>query len=390
MEGGHHLPFRVEGELCDTRIGSIGFRFGVSCFRASYHQGAFCRISYDAPELSISLLFQYSVITQNAAHQKHSEILIFGGFDLVVVKIVEISVGIVSLSVDIQLGFPDKDLSHCHFILCQSTSFIGTDDINATQSFHCKQLSDDGVPIHHFLHAQGKDDGDDSRKSFRNSSNSKADGNHEHFQEMPATDHSLDKYESANRQTDDAQIFSKLLQVLLKRCLLCFDLLDLICDLSNFCGTACPNDECLAAPICTNGAGKCHVGAVADSYITLENQSSILFGRNRLSSQGCFFDFQISTFKDSGICCNDISCFDEQDIAGHHISCRDDGNSAISDYFCIGSGHFLERFQRFLRFAFLDDAQNSIDHHDGDDDKGVCYFSDGCRYGACNQQNNDH
>ena len=59
-----------------------------------------------------------------------------------------------------------------HFILCQRSCLVGTDDTYGTKCFHSMQLTDNGIVAAHDLNTQCKYNGNDCRKSLRYGSDS--------------------------------------------------------------------------------------------------------------------------------------------------------------------------------------------------------------------------
>ena len=77
---------------------------------------------------------------------------------------------------------------HGHFILGQGAGFIRADDLRAAQSFHCGELTDNGLVGGHFRHTDGQYNGYHCGQALRNCRHRKAHRHHKRIQQPRAGD----------------------------------------------------------------------------------------------------------------------------------------------------------------------------------------------------------
>ena len=112
-----------------------------------------------------------------------------------------------------------KVVNNGHLVLCQSTRLVGADDLCAAEGFHGGQTANDGVTLGHIGHAHGKNDGNDHRKSFGNSSNRQRNGNHKGRKngigkaEVARTDELNAEYDHADAKNEPSQDLGELIEL---------------------------------------------------------------------------------------------------------------------------------------------------------------------------------
>ena len=169
VDAGHQLAVGIERNLCQARILLVELLLWAAVFMSSQNDGGFGWVA-DVVFLTVfkgdsSVAAQGTVIQQltNSRGIVFTDVLYFAGF--------------------IQICFDQG-----HAALGEGTGFIRADDRGTAQRFDGWQTADQSVLLDHSLNADGKDDGDDGRQTFRDSGNSQRYRGHKDFQDRDAVD----------------------------------------------------------------------------------------------------------------------------------------------------------------------------------------------------------
>ena len=92
-----------------------------------------------------------------------------------------------------------------HTVLRKGSCLIGTDDRSASQRLHCGKAADNGVVLNHPLYTDGKDNGNDRRKPFRDSRYCKGDSNHKDLKRRHTVYKTDGKNDGASAKADIAE-----------------------------------------------------------------------------------------------------------------------------------------------------------------------------------------
>ena len=105
----------------------------------------------------------------------------FGGFAFGLVVFVQIGIGTQSHGGSYQFSRTNM-VNYGHFVLGQSTGFIGADHLSAAQSLHSRQPTDDCVTLGHFGNTDGQHHSNHRSQALGNGGNCQRNGNHEGLQ----------------------------------------------------------------------------------------------------------------------------------------------------------------------------------------------------------------
>ena len=255
----------------------------------------------------------------------------------------------------------------------------------------------------HFGNAYGKYNGNNGCQAFRNSCNSKAYCNHEGFLYQTGVDSVGAPYAESKDKCADAQYhvgkdFTELAQFFLKRgfAFACF--CNSGCDFAHFGIHAGAYNNSLAAAIYNGGAVIKHVFAVAQRNVFLVAKGkgiNLFVYRYGFAGEGCFFNLQACTFNNARVGRNSVACFQRDNVAGNEVFTFYGNKVAVAVNFGSCGGHFLQCFNGFFGFAFLNNAEHRVQNNNEHDDK---YGNRGftgqivgdARYNGCYHQNNQH
>src|SRR4030067_1061119 len=163
-----------------------------------------------------------------------------------------------------------KYLSNRHLSLREGTRLIRTDHRRATQSLHSWHFPDQGIPLCHLVHADGKGTRDNGCQGLRNGCHSKGHGKHKYgddewkinltAQNLPDDTYPCNK--QADGKGDNAKPLAYLFCSLLKRRFLNLNRGHLLCDLSEFCTHPCFRNDRLTSTVGYCGSCEDHVPSI--------------------------------------------------------------------------------------------------------------------------------
>ena len=345
MNGGHHFPKAVEGRFGDALIFEIQFRLVEPQFIGIIDERTFRRLSLCLFRLRVE--HGVRTLRHRACEQ----------------------------------GFVVPVMVHDgHFVLRESSGLVGTDNLRAAEGFDGGEPFDYGLFLRHFGHPHGKDDGDDGRKSFGNGGDGERDRDDKAVEDDFECEISFENElkredEHTDTEHDIAQNLRQFIEAFLQRSDLVLSLSENIGDLAHFRLHAGRHDDDLCAAVYDGAAHVDHIFSVAQGDV-LAVLGHELFGLfvcgDALARQSGFFRLQGSAFEDAAISGDGISGFEDDDIPDDDFLALYGEELTAADYLAGGSRHFFERFYGVLGAPLLNDAENGVEKHDGDDDDKFC------------------
>ena len=340
VDGGHHLPSGIEGCLVHPR----GFLFQILLFQpqgtGEIHQGA------------------------------------LGGFSLRLIVVVEHCVGAQSHGSGQQGGVAHM-IHHRHLVLGQGSGFVGADHLGAAQGFHSSQPPDHRIAFGHIGHADGQHHGDHRGQSLRNGRHRQRYRHHEGIQnhlqvEVPGHDQVEYENEHADAQHQLGQHPAQFFQLPLQGRLLLLGLGQGTGDFAHLRIHAGVGDHGFAPAINHGGAHVAHVLPVTQGDVTLllaEAQGfQHLVHRHRLPGEGGLFYFERGVFDYPPVGRDCVAGFQHNHVPGHQlvgVKCR---QFSIPQHLAGGGSHGLKGFNGRFRLTLLEDSQNGVEQHHGEDD----------------------
>ena len=281
-------------------------------------------------------------------------------------------------------------IHHGHLILRKSTGLIGTDDLRTAESFHRGEFTDQSLTFAHGGNADGKDDGNNSRKTFGNSGNGKSDGGYEGIKNRTRKEgfefksvfiqnegfndtHHEDEYADAENKLCKER--GKLRHLFLKGGLLFFGIVERIGDLTHFgIHTNCRNDR-PAASVNDRGTGIHHVLSVTESNILRavfqrKDIHDLGYGNGFAGKRG-FFHLHGERFQHTAVRRYGIARLQNNDIADNDILTLNGNDLAVAQDMRSSGSHLHQSFHGGFRFTLLHKAHDRVDDNDHKDNKNI-------------------
>ncbi len=283
-----------------------------------------------------------------------------------------------------------------HAVLGEGAGLIGADDRGAAQRLHRRQPPDDGPPLRHPPHPDGKDHRDDGREALRNGGHRQGNGNHEDFHHRHPVQKPHHKDDGAGGEGQEAQGFPQPCQLLLKG------------------GAALPlpaqkprylphlgvhaggGDHGLGAAIGDAAAGIDHIPPIPQGSILLHQGGVLLLRRKGFPCKGGFLHRQGGGAQKPGVGGDHIPRFQEDDIAGDQLCPFNELLPALPEHPGMGGGQPPEGVQGLFRLVLLEYSHQGVKHHDEEDEgrfkelRGIPLPQGGEKGDPCRQQQDEN
>ena len=139
-----------------------------AAFRAERGKRTFRRVA-DAGVFALVVLNDARVVTEDCGPYEFLELVVHP--DRLAVLIDELTVGSVAVAFDVyDVGAVIEHLDR-HLVLCERTRLIGADNVDAAERLYREEPLYDGVALCHLGHADGQNDRNDCRQTFRDGCN---------------------------------------------------------------------------------------------------------------------------------------------------------------------------------------------------------------------------
>ena len=234
-----------------------------------------------------------------------------------------------------------------HFVLRQRTRFVATNDLRAAECFHSGQAADDSIAARHIGNTDRKNDGNDSRKSFGDRGDCKADGNHKGVHKAVKTEacnafggeyalakHLNGHHNSRNADDEEGKNTAELSEFLLERRFTVLCLGKCVGDLTHLgIHTRC-RDQHLAATVNHGAAHIYHIDTVTKRNILLIAQADrrhILCNGNAFARKRRFLNLHRCTFDDTSVGRNRVACFKDHYVANDDILALDKRDLSVAN-----------------------------------------------------------
>ena len=337
MDGGHHLPVGIEGNL---RQPGPAVSDNVLIKAIAFSQPYQCGFRGIA---DLVVTADGGIAAQQGRPQQR---LLYRVMEIGVLRVDHPSAGI--------------QLLDRHAVLRQRTGLIRADHGHAAQPLHRLQMADDGVFLGHFPGAEGQHNGDDGAERLGDGRYCQRDGKEEgvHHVFVPPQ-HADGKQHRTDHQNDDGELPAELIQTDLQRGFPFLRVFQQQSDLSHFSIHAGGRHQEAPPAIGDEAAGKHHVLPVPQRGFS-GDLIRILFHRQAFASKGAFRTLQTGTFQQTTIRADGISRFQYNHITGNYLSPRDLYDLAVPQHLSSRGGHLLEAVQRGCCLDGLNGAQNCI------------------------------
>ena len=258
--GAHVLVLRVERDFVNQR-GRDRLKVGL---RRQHLQRALGRPTGNAPQPAL-VLNQLTVVTQVDGAQ----VLLQHGARLDVDRLVaafqiEVAHRLVAVAVHAVAGVGGDDGFDRHLVHGQGAGFIRADHGHRAKRFHRRQLADDGPLARHCLHAQGEDDGDNRRQTFRYGGDRQANQGEQQLAHRDLAERQAEnKQRGHHRQNNRKDRLTQLVHLHQQRRTVLLDPRHHLVDVAEFRILTGGGDHADAAARADGRSGEDHVGAIA-------------------------------------------------------------------------------------------------------------------------------
>ena len=133
-----------------------------------------------------------------------------------------------------------------------------------------------------------------------------------------------------------------------------------------------------------------HVQPVAERQVARGQRIGLLFHVGRFARQRRLIYFQRVGFDKAHVGRNDVAGFEHRHVAGHQVGRRDFHRLAVAQHLSLRGSHFLQGFHGFVGPVLLHEADEGIQHHDGQNDVGGLPLTHGPRHCGRHQQHQYH
>ncbi len=223
----------------------------------------------------------------------------------------------------------------------------------------------------HALHAQRQRHREDGRQAFGNGRRRQRHDHHEHLGRRMAPPQDADQEGQRRGGEDrDRQHAAEMVDLAQQRRGLVAHAGEHVVDAAQFGGVAGGDDVTAGLAVHDHRAGIGHARAIAQRRIGLDRCESFL-RRQRLAGERGLFDAQVLHREQPQVGRHAVAGGEHDDIARHQFGGVDLAPAAIADHVGMRRQHGANRVQRRFRPAFLDEADDRIDDHCGDQHAGV-------------------
>ncbi len=279
--------------------------------------------------------------------------------------------------------------SHRHLVAGQRPGLVGADDRHRAEGLDRRQLADDGVAPRHALHADRQGDGHDSRQAFGDRRDRQADHDHEGFVKLVGMDeHGVSENRGRHRQHRQGDLPRELGHLPDQRGCQALHPGDQGVDPAEFGRGTRRDDDTDALTGGDEGSGERHGKAVAERRAGVD-RGNRLVDRHRLAGQDRLVDPEAARLDQPEVGRHPVTGLEQHDVARHHRLCRDGRPPAVPQDRGVRIDHGADRLQRPLRASLLDEADDGVGDHHGEDHQRVRKVAERARQHAGRHQHVD-
>ncbi len=366
VQGRHEPMLGFERDDVDPRIGGPFLRPLHAEFGGERIKRALGRIALDLPDAVLAAQFRVVAERRNPPQKLENRVL--GGRPAV---LEHLALAGVALAGDFERFVRGHRRGDHHLHQRQRAGLVGADPRHRTQRFDRRQAPNDRVAARHALHADGKGDGDESRQAFRDHRDGDPGDRLEHLDERNVADEmAIGESDRADDENDDGDRVAELLDLKQQRRLERADAGEHLVDAPEF-GVAPRADDDFGRPAGDDqGSGIGHASPIADGRLGRDRLVRLV-GRHRLACQRRFLGAQVLDVDEADVGGDLVAGFERHDVARNELICRDRSGVPVAQGSCLRREHVADGIERLLRPAFLDEAEQSVDHDHAEDDRGV-------------------
>jgi hypothetical protein len=368
VRGGHEAMLRLEGDRVAARPRRFGMRLHQPGLVAQHQQRAFGRVAEHRP--LAFFLGQPRVVAQHPGTQRQRQCRMTVGIDDPLAG-PELALGRITGAADRHVQ-PGADHSlHRHLVARQRAGLVGADHRHRTQRFHGRQAAHDRLAFRHALHAQRQRDGHDRRQPFGNGRGGERDHHQEHVgRRMAAQQHAEDEGQRTQPQDRCREHAAEAVDLAQQRRRAGGHVGQHRIDAADLGGRAGGHHQAGGLAVADQRAGIGHAAAVAQRRIG-GDRVAVLVHRHRFAGERRFIDAQVLHLQQPQVGRHAVARSQQHQIAGHQVGGIDVLAPAVAQHHRMRRQHRADRVQRRLGLALLDEADDGVDHHRGQQHAGV-------------------
>ena len=227
------------------------------------------------------------------------------------------------------------DHPHRHLVLRQRAGLVGGDHAGRAERLDRGQVSDDGVPPRHALHADREHGGHDRRQTFRHRRDGERDAENQHVEDRRQAAHVFDEddrrnHHDRNDHDDDAEDLAGAIELPLQRRGFVARLFQQAGDAAHLGPHPGRRHDGLAVPIGRRRAAEDHVVSIAERDV-VGNRRGVLGDRQALAGQRGLGGLERGRFDQPPVGWNRVAFFDQDDVAGDDLRGGDAPSLAVRE-----------------------------------------------------------
>lgn len=366
--GGHEAVLRLEGNRVQSRPGAVGDVLAEADLAAQDQQRALGGVAHDAP--LVGLLLEVGVVAEHAGADRQRQRGVVLGVDDPVVE-PAVAQRFVAHPGDVEYVIGADHPLHGHFVAGEGAGLVGTDHRHRAQGFHRRQAPDDRVALGHALHAQGQGDGHDRRQAFGNRRSGQGHHHHEHVGgRITSPERAEDEGGGGGGQHGEGQPAAEMIHLAQQRRGQVLDAGEHLVDLAQLGRRAGGDDDARRLAEHHQRAGIGHAVAIAQRRVG-RHRIGAFFHRQGFAGERGFLDAQFLHLHQAQVGRHSVAGDQQHAVARHQLGGVYLPAVAAAHHGGVRGQHGADGIQRGFGLAFLDEADDGVDHHGGEQHAGI-------------------
>ena len=311
------------------------------------------------------------IVALNAGYERLAESRVRVGLHVAAICQRELSIRCEADPADLVLDTAGHDAADRHLVLGERARLVGADDGSAAEGLGGRKAPDQGVAAGHVSGRECEDRSHEHRQHFGNRSDDQGHRREEAVDQLEADGIAEREVESAEAQDADHEHFREVGDLPLQRSRRFLGLPNQagnLAELGVLCGSG---DDTMGRAPGQKRAAECHAGLVGRGEMGLIHCLDLLANGNRFPREEGFVGMGVLHVEEAQIRGDLVALVQQDDIPGHDLPCQDDLLATVPPHRTGGHHHPLERFQRSLRLAFLEEAEQCVQDDHTEDHGGI-------------------